>query len=1121
MGKGGGGGGAPTQQTAYQTNVPEYAKPYVTNMLEATQNQLFNMDGGGISGFKPYQPYSSDVNNYVAGFSPMQQQAQRGIAGLQMPGQFNDASNMAQQAGLASLNAQYNPMSARYNQVRGAQTQAAQMGNAPMSQAATGSGQDMQAATGSAQDMQAAQMGGSPQAQAAAMQAAQMGNSPQSQAAAMQAAQMGNSPQAQAAAMQAAQLGNTPLAQAAQFGGPRDVNAQNVGTQDYTGQNVSNYMNPYLKGALDPQLAEVQRQYDITGAQQQSGATKSGAFGGSREALMAAENQRNAGLAKNQIIGQGYNQAFNNAQQQFNAQQQASLQAQQANQGANLQAGISNQNMGYNTGLQNAQLQQQANLANQGLMGQYGLQQGQFGQAANQANQQAQMQANLANQSLAGQYGLQQGQFGQAANQANQQAQQQTNLANQALAGQYGMQQGQFGQAANQFNAGNQQQANLANQAMAGQYGMQQGQFNQAANQANQAARNQFGLSNLANQQTANQANQAAQNQFGMANLSNRQQSGLANQALMGQYGMQQGQFNQAANLANQQSRNQANLANQQAQLQAQQQNIGQQQFGANYRMQGLGQAGQMAGQLAGIGGQQLQAQQGIYGMQNQIGAQQQAQEQAKINQAIQDYATQQQYPMMQLGLMSNMLRGLPMQATNVQSYQAQAPVAQQAAGLLGAYNAYSGGRKAGGVIKDYKKGGVTRGIPGYKSGVLVGLEDDIGDISQMDSYAPPMQRQLPKLAQQTASPGLKQMIGAQQAEDAMGQQMAGVAAAPTGGLGMNMAEGGIVPRFAGEDTSLVTEPISGVAYPYTTPEEYMTRKQNLADTRLKDIEERLSPEEKAFRERTAERLSGLDLKKNKAERMNAALAFLEAGSTVGGLGTAAIAGSKKYMLGQADIEKNYTDMQDNLMKSAAEQKVALRKDAAGDAAGALAASEKAAEFSQKAKKDQNDADFAEKRLKSEEAMAEARNRASIRAAEIGATIKPTEAERLRKDVDAANKADPTGQKAAEIIRVAELVNKTLSQKDESITGQALKAAAIEYNKFVNDLAYNPTTAVLAQQAAKGDPAAIAKIEDIKKRKEIEIYRSYQATPNATASAPPPPNKGKVDSNNPLLGGKS
>jgi hypothetical protein len=849
MGKGGGGGGAPTQSTAYQTNVPEYAKPYVTNMLEATQNQLFNTrpnEGGGtdITGFKPYQPYSSNVNDYVAGFSPMQQAAQRGIAGLQTPGQFADASNMTQQAGLASLNAQYNPMGAGYNQVRGAQTRAAQMGNAPMSQAAMGSGQDMQAAMGSGQDMQAAQMG--------------------------------NSPQAQAAAMQAAQLSNAPLAQAAQFGGPQNVNAQNVGTQDYTGQNVSNYMNPYLRGALDPQLAEVQRQYDITGAQQKSGAAKSGAFGGSREALMAAENQRNAGIAKNQIIGQGYNQAFNNAQQQFNAQQQASLQAQQANQGANLQAGLANQNMGYNTGVQNAQLQQQANLANQGLMGQYGLQQGQFGQAANQ------------------------------------------------------------------FNAGNQQQANLANQALMGQYGMQQGQFNQAANQANQASRNQFGMANLANQQAANQANQAAQNQFGMANLSNRQQSGLANQALMGQYGLQQGQFGQAANLANQQSRNQANLANQQAQLAAQGQNIGQQQFGANYRMQGLGQAGQLGGQLAGIGGQQLQAQQGILGMQNQIGQQQQTQEQTKINQAIQDYATQQQYPMMQLGLMSNMLRGLPMQSTNVQSYQAQAPVAQQAAGLLGAYNAYSGGRKAGGVIKDYKEGGVTKGIPGYKSGVLVGLEDDIDNIAQMDAYAPPTQKQLPKLAQQTSSPGLKQMIGSQQAEDAMGQQMSGVAAAPTGGLGMNMAEGGIVPRFATGE--LITAPM------YTSAQDALTKTQELEKLAAKELQERLSPEELAVEKRQADRLAGLSAKQNRAERMNEAMAFLKFGSTPGGLAAGTIAAGEKYMLGQADIEKTYEEMNDNLVKSAAELKKAKRLEAKGNVAGAETKYLKSFELDQTAK---------------------------------------------------------------------------------------------------------------------------------------------------------------------------
>ena len=258
---GGGGQPAPSSQpatsTVTNTNVPEYARPYVENMLGATQQQLFNTspnpDGSvQITGVKPYTPYSNDPTAYFAGFSPLQTQVQQNVAGMQVPGQFADASNMAQQAGIAGLNAQYNPMSAGYNQVRGAQTGAAQMGYAPMSQAAMGSSRDMQAATGSAQDMQAAQMGGSPEAQAAAMQAAQ--------------------------------LGNTPLAQASQFGGPRDVNALNVGTQDYTGSNVSKYMNPYIQSALDPQLAEVQRQYDITGAQQKSGAAKVGAFGGSRDA---------------------------------------------------------------------------------------------------------------------------------------------------------------------------------------------------------------------------------------------------------------------------------------------------------------------------------------------------------------------------------------------------------------------------------------------------------------------------------------------------------------------------------------------------------------------------------------------------------------------------------------------------------------------------------------------------------------------------------------------------------------------------------------------------------------------------------------------------------------------
>jgi hypothetical protein len=97
---GGGGGGQPTQTTSYNTNIPEYAKPYVTGMLEATQKQIYNDDR---TSFRPYTPYSTDVNKYFAGFSPLQQQAQYEAANMQQPGQFALGSGLAGAGGIGSL----------------------------------------------------------------------------------------------------------------------------------------------------------------------------------------------------------------------------------------------------------------------------------------------------------------------------------------------------------------------------------------------------------------------------------------------------------------------------------------------------------------------------------------------------------------------------------------------------------------------------------------------------------------------------------------------------------------------------------------------------------------------------------------------------------------------------------------------------------------------------------------------------------------------------------------------------------------------------------------------------------------------------------------------------------
>jgi hypothetical protein len=114
---------------------------------------------------------------------------------------------------------------------------------------------------------------------------------------------------------------------------------------------------------------------------------------------------------------------------------------------------------------------------------------------------------------------------------------------------------------------------------------------------------------------------------------------------------------------------------------------------GVGAQQAGYAGAGQSAATLGQLGSQQNATDVANIGLQNQLGSQQQQYQQGIINQAIQDYATQQQYPLMQLGFMSNMLRGLPMQASNTQIYQAQPSGAQQALGLglgaLGAYKAF------------------------------------------------------------------------------------------------------------------------------------------------------------------------------------------------------------------------------------------------------------------------------------------------------------------------------------------------------------------------------------------------------------------------------------------------
>lgn len=510
--QGGGGGGGPppqpTQTTVQNTNVPEYARPYVETMLGTAQQQIYNYapDASGNmvpTSMKPYTPYSQNVQDYIAPFSPLQNQAMTAAGQLGTAPQLDAASGLAGLAGQRAMGASYD---------------AGQFGNqfqAP---------QDYQTGRFNAQQV--------------------------------------NAPQLQDFQMQGPANVNAPSLQQYQMGPAERVSADSF-TQPGA---ASQYMSPYMQNVVDIQQREAQRQADIAGTQRGAQAARSGAFGGSRAAIMDAEAARNLALQKGDIQATGQQQAFQNAQQQFNAEQNARMQAALANQGAGLTVG---------------------------------------------------------QQNLAAQLGTQQLGAGQ-----NLQAQ----LANQGMG----------------FNVG---QQNLASRLQTQGLGAGQNLQAQLANQQQ----------NLAAQQMREQSRQFGAGQ-GMTAAQQRAQYGLAGQQL------------------GEQSR----------------------QFGAGYGLQGLQTGLSAAGQLGQLGQTMYGQQVGNIGLQNQMGAQQQAQEQTLRNQAIQNYATAQQYPQQQLAFMSGLLRGLPLQTATTQQYQAAPSLVSQAAGLgMAGYGlSRMAGMKKGGKVK-------------------------------------------------------------------------------------------------------------------------------------------------------------------------------------------------------------------------------------------------------------------------------------------------------------------------------------------------------------------------------------------------------------------------------------
>jgi hypothetical protein len=190
-------------------------------------------------------------------------------------------------------------------------------------------------------------------------------------------------------------------------------------------------------------------------------------------------------------------------------------------------------------------------------------------------------------------------------------------------------------------------------------------------------------------QQAAQQASQATQagafggSRFGIQQAQNELNRNLALQNLVGQG------YNQAFNTAQQNMQQAAQLGMQGAGMGLQ---------GVSGQLAGYGQGIGGAGAMANIAGQGLQAQQGILGLQAQTGAQQQQQQQNIINQAMQNYATAQQYPMSQIAQLKALTVGLPIADVTTTQQSAAPSTASAIAGLgttgiagLGLYNALGG----------------------------------------------------------------------------------------------------------------------------------------------------------------------------------------------------------------------------------------------------------------------------------------------------------------------------------------------------------------------------------------------------------------------------------------------
>lgn len=328
---------ATTTTTVQQNQVgfaPEIA-PYGQNLLGTAAGTVYQyqkdasgqnvLDANGmpiISGIQPYQAYTGERQ---AQFTPLQKQAFEGAQQMQPAYQLAGASGIAGLAGQQALNTQYNPMNYQAGSITGGMGGAGGMGGGygggmqPQvmpQQGGYGGGQGIPNYGG---------MGRAAPSGYGGSMLDQMGNfapgtdMTQARADLMSGGKGGYSGPELGALGAAGPMQPQVMPQQGGFGGMPQA-PQNT---------LQQYMSPYVQNVVQRQQQDAARQAAIAGQAQQAQAAKMGAFGGSGDYLMRSQAAGNLARQKGDIAATGYQNAFTQALNQFNTEQQARQQAAQ------------------------------------------------------------------------------------------------------------------------------------------------------------------------------------------------------------------------------------------------------------------------------------------------------------------------------------------------------------------------------------------------------------------------------------------------------------------------------------------------------------------------------------------------------------------------------------------------------------------------------------------------------------------------------------------------------------------------------------------------------------------------------------------------------------------------